>query len=221
MADREIPVVPKDDDASIAPGLLMPLRHLHGFRIAEGEPDIRGWKVVLADGRRVGKVDDLIVDTTDLVVKYLEVKVDHEVLGTDEDTWRLVPIGAARLDDEGDVVVIDRLPEAGLTSSPGRARGAPSQDEERAVRDYYESSTRAAGGESGLFDQGRFWGTRRGSRGQSGYLARTDEAATPVVEALVVEEVIVEGEPAEPAEPPAGAPRGARRASEDRSAEQR
>jgi sporulation protein YlmC with PRC-barrel domain len=219
MADREIPVVPKDEDASVAPGLLTPLRHLHGFRIADGEPDIRGWKVVLSDGRRVGKVDDLIVDTTDLVVKYLEVKVDHEVLGTDEDTWRLVPIGAARLDEKDDVVVIDRLPAAGLADSPVRSRGAPTREQERALRDYYDSATRnSAESESGLFDQRRFWGARRGDRDQFSYLARGDEGVGLAGEAVVVEEVIVEGTGGEP---PPEAPRGARSASEERNADQR
>jgi len=41
--------------------------------IAEPDPDIRGWKVVLTDGQPVGKVDDVIVDTSDMTVRYLEV----------------------------------------------------------------------------------------------------------------------------------------------------
>ncbi len=32
------------------------------FDVAEGEPDVRGWDVVLGDNTKIGDVDDLIVD---------------------------------------------------------------------------------------------------------------------------------------------------------------
>jgi sporulation protein YlmC with PRC-barrel domain len=190
-------VVPKRDDAGVAPGMLAHLSDLHDFMIADPDPDIRGWKVVLPDNRRVGKVDDLIVDTTDMVVKYLEVKVDAEVLASDEDTWVLVPIGAARVDERDDVVVVDRLPAAGLAGAPRFERGAPTPEQEEALRDYYEPATRAAGKrQGGLFDQQRFWGKRRKGREQAPYLTRTrgvPEGAGPRAGEVVIEEVIVDG----------------------------
>ena len=107
MADQEIPVVRTDDAASVAPGLLMHFSEMRGFTLPENLPDIRGWKVTLPDGRRVGKVDG-------------------DVLGTGEDTWVLVPIGAARLDDDDEVVIVDRLPAGGLTSAPRQGSGSTS-----------------------------------------------------------------------------------------------
>jgi sporulation protein YlmC with PRC-barrel domain len=182
MADQGIPVVPTDDDAGVAPGLLMHLSDMRGFTLPDPLPDIRGWKVVLPDGRHAGTVEDLIVDTDGLVVKYLEVKVDHDFLGTDDDNWMLVPIGAARLDDDEERVIVDRLPVRGLENAPRQYAGhpVPTRDQERAVRDYFGSATDSEGRRA-LFDPRRFWG-RRGSAGD-----------TPAVEEVVVEEIVVDG----------------------------
>jgi sporulation protein YlmC with PRC-barrel domain len=192
MADQGIPVVPTDDDAGVAPGLLMHFSEMRGFTLPDNLPDIRGWKVRLPDGRRVGKVDDLIVDTDDLTVKYLEVRVDHDVLGSREDSWVLVPIGAARLDDDDvEAVIVDRLPTGGLERAPRQYPGhpVPTRAQEREVRDYFTPATKTAGQSGdGLFDQDRFWG-RRGAAGGA------PPADAVVVEAVVVEDVVVEPQP--------------------------
>jgi sporulation protein YlmC with PRC-barrel domain len=184
MADQGIPVVPTDDDASVAPGMLMHLTDMRGFTLPDPLPDVRGWKVVLPDGRRMGTVENLIVDTDSLEVKYLEVKVDHDVLGSDDDSWVLVPVSGARLDDQEDRVIVDRLPAGGVAGAPRQSAGhpVPTRDQERAVRHYFGTDSRAAGG-GGQSDQRRFWG-RRGSA-----------AAAPPIEAVVVEEVVVEAAP--------------------------
>jgi hypothetical protein len=182
MADQGIPVVPTDDDAWVTPGMLMHLSEMRGFTLPDPLPDVRGWKVALPDGRRVGTVEDLMVDTDALEIRYVEVKVDHDVLGADEDGWVLVPVGAARLDDEDAWVIVDRLPAGGVAGAPRQFAGhpVPTRDQERALRDYYGPHTTTADKGSGLFDQRRFWG-RRGSA-----------AAAPPIEAVVVEEVIAD-----------------------------
>lgn len=53
-----------------------PLSHLHNYRISEGDPDVRGWEVFGADGRKIGVVDDLLVDTEARQVRYLDVCLD-------------------------------------------------------------------------------------------------------------------------------------------------
>src|SRR5438270_13394551 len=118
MADDEIPVVPLKDDAGVAPGMLISLSKIdHQYALPDPLPDPRGWKVALPDGRRVGEVSDLIVDTDRLVVKYVEVKVDADVAGDDE-IYRLVPVSAARLDGDHELVVIDRLPGVPIADTP-------------------------------------------------------------------------------------------------------
>ena len=114
---------PKDDDASVVPGELAHLSDLSDYAIADPAPDIRGWTIKLKDGRTIGKVDDLIVDTDHLVVRFLEVKLSRDLWGADDVEWMLVPIKAARLDDQHDVVIIDHIPVGGLDNAPRSRRG--------------------------------------------------------------------------------------------------
>jgi sporulation protein YlmC with PRC-barrel domain len=205
MDADKLQVVPKTDEpAAVAPGLLARLSDLKDYMIADPYPDFRGWKVELPDGRRVGKVSDLIVDTNEMVVKYMEVKVDDDVLvprdpftAATGEVYVLVPVGAARLADDEDAIIVDRLPKAGIENAPRFERGAPTPEQERQIRDYYEPATRTADQrDGGLFDQRRFWGQRRAERGQSPYLTRgrseAGSTATPVAAEVVVDAVVVE-----------------------------
>jgi sporulation protein YlmC with PRC-barrel domain len=120
---KTIHLFPKDDDASVESGELAHLSTLTGYMVEDPAPDIRGWTVKLRDGRTVGKVDDLVVDTDRLVVKYLEMKVSREFRRVDEDEWMLVPMKVGYLDDAKDVVTIDRLPSGGMEQAPRSRRG--------------------------------------------------------------------------------------------------
>ena len=79
--------------------------------MAEGDPDIRGWKVKSKDGNTIGKVKDLIVDTEILKVRYIDLDLKKEFYKETEanDMHLLVPIGAARLHKEDDHVYIERI----------------------------------------------------------------------------------------------------------------
>lgn len=55
---------------------IVPLSDLHGHKVASGDPDVRGWPVVAGDGRTVGRVDGLLVDTAKMRVRYLDVILD-------------------------------------------------------------------------------------------------------------------------------------------------
>lgn len=65
-----------DVDRPAARSRVAPLRNLRGYRVAEGDPDVRGWEVVGGDRRRIGTVDDLLVDTPEGKVRYLDVQLD-------------------------------------------------------------------------------------------------------------------------------------------------
>ena len=137
MAADKIRIVPKTDDATVAPGSLEHLSDLKHFMINDPAPDIRGWDVELPDRRTVGTLEDLIVDTTDLSVRYVEVKAYHDVLGTDDDESLLVPVQRAQIDDREQRVIIDRLPAAGLAAAPRFARGAPNKSQEQQIQDFF------------------------------------------------------------------------------------
>lgn len=85
---------------------LAPLHQLNDCKIAEGEPDIRGWSVHTADGRVAGKVDDLIVDTQAMKVRYMDVALDRGTMGLREDRHVLLPLADARLNDRADDVLL-------------------------------------------------------------------------------------------------------------------
>ena len=65
------------------PTRVSPLRSLHNHRITDGDPDVRGWEVYGADNRRIGRVDDLLVDTEAMKTRYLAVTLDLEPAGSE------------------------------------------------------------------------------------------------------------------------------------------
>lgn len=63
-------------DAALPSTPLVPLGELPRYRIAAGDPDVRGWEVLGSDDRKIGEVDDLLVDTERLRARYLDVSLD-------------------------------------------------------------------------------------------------------------------------------------------------
>jgi uncharacterized protein (TIGR02271 family) len=66
-----------DIHSSIDTANLKPLSRLDDFRVAEHDQDVRGWDVIARDGKKIGNVDDLLVDTTMRKVRYLGVDLDR------------------------------------------------------------------------------------------------------------------------------------------------
>lgn len=99
-------------------GLMRPLGDLDNFRIAKNVPDPRGWDVMTADGSKIGKVHELIVDTGALRPRYIDVSLDRKALSLEKDRDVLIPIGDAQLDSAADEVVIPRLTARQLADLP-------------------------------------------------------------------------------------------------------
>ncbi len=117
-----------EDGAQIAP-----LSDLKDFQVSGGYKDIRGWRVDSTDGKEVGKVHDLLVDLDGMRTRYLDVRLSSSIAATHDDRDVLIPIGSARIADEGDVVV--------LPLSAERVTLLPAYDHGRLTR-AYESETR-------------------------------------------------------------------------------
>ena len=84
------------------------LSRLRDFDVERHEPDPRGWTVVNREGRKVGEVKDLIVDTERMVATYLDVELDTKTFDfTDDDPHVLVPVERAGTD--GNQVVVDEI----------------------------------------------------------------------------------------------------------------
>lgn len=80
---------------------LYPIDELKDYRIASGEPDIRGWEVRTLNGREVGEVEDLLVDPARGEVVMLEVDLDNSGRHVN------VPLRAVQLDREHRHVIVD------------------------------------------------------------------------------------------------------------------
>lgn len=147
-----------------------PIDELDDFKVAEGDPDVRGWEVYGADGDRIGAVDNLLVDTTAMKVRYLDVDLDDDLVGADRDRHVLIPIGYAQLDEDDDRVIVDRLRTAELGSLPAFTHEPVTRDYEAEVRRSFDADFAGEpGGASGkrfyehdLYDPDRFYGPRRG-----------------------------------------------------------
>lgn len=149
---------------------VVPLDQLDDFEIADGDPDIRGWEVHSADGRKIGEVDDLLVDRLAMKVRYLDVDLDDEVDRAGEDRHILVPIGYARLDEEDNRVMVDSLTRADLEAMPLYDHAPVTREYETTLRGRYDREGSAATTAddfyaSDIYDPDRFYGARRGSRG--------------------------------------------------------
>lgn len=159
---------------------LGPLSELSDYKVADEDPDIRGWDVKSADGTRIGAVNDLIVDTRAMRVRYLDVELDGGALDLEEDRHLLVPIGRAQLAEDRDDVVVPHLSRAQFADLPAHRGGAPSREVELEVVNRWPGTRSAAPiadrddrlYERDPFDESRFWGRRRAGRERDSYLQR-------------------------------------------------
>jgi uncharacterized protein (TIGR02271 family) len=114
------------------------------LEVADDNPDVRGWEVISADNRRIGEVDDLLVDTTAMKVRYLDVEVDDELRGTDEDKHILIPIAYARLNEDDDRILINELSSEQVRAVPAYT-GRLDPQYEQSLGSYFGTGTGAAG----------------------------------------------------------------------------
>lgn len=140
------------------------LDDLPDFKVADDDPDVRGWDVLASDGQKVGEVHELLVDTSAMRVKYLDVAVD-DGLSTGKDAHVLVPIGTARLDDDEDRVLMPTLASSRITALPAYRRGELSRDYENRVLASFNAPATPGTAENDfyageLFDDRRFYDAR-------------------------------------------------------------
>lgn len=183
---------------------VVPLDQLDDYKVAEGDPDVRGWEVVASDGRKIGEVDQLLVDTAAMKVRYLDVDVDNDLVAgaTDaSDRHVLIPIGYARLDEGSDRVIVDNLASSDVVGLPEYTHGPITRDFESSVRSRFDSGYSGMGTTAGaaglasaeamdttrdttadtdfyshdLYDDNRFYGARRGMEGDEARLTLSEE----------------------------------------------
>ena len=79
---------------------LIPLSRMDDFKIASNDPDVRGWDVFANDNKKIGKVEDMLVDRTAREVRYLAVNRDRGLFSalTGGSGYVLIPVSDVRLD---------------------------------------------------------------------------------------------------------------------------
>ena len=129
------------------------LNDLDEYKIADGYPDIRGWDVKTSDGQTVGKVGDLIVDTQQMRVRYLDVEIDRSVgqmardaaTPGDQEAHTLLPIGNVELDDRHDDVMVSGYTLEQIAGLPRYGGQTITRDYETTLRDRHRNRTGVAG----------------------------------------------------------------------------
>jgi sporulation protein YlmC with PRC-barrel domain len=102
------------------------------FEIVREDPDIRGWDVRGTNGRKVGAVEDLIVDAREKKVRYMVVDLDDNELKL-RHRKVLIPIGLAELDQKDDDVLIPNISAQQLGELPDYDRDSLTPDVERRI----------------------------------------------------------------------------------------
>jgi sporulation protein YlmC with PRC-barrel domain len=97
-------------------GRLVELRKSN-FEIVKGDADIRGWKVKDLEGRRIGDIQDLILDPVEKKVRYMVVDLDKNDFKWD-DKKVLIPIGLAEIHRKDDDVILPNVNAAHIGSIP-------------------------------------------------------------------------------------------------------
>lgn len=75
------------------------LSDLDDYRVAADDPDPRGWQVTSRDGRDIGRVRDLVVDTAAMKARYLDVEVDAALNPSPGERHLLIPTEAVAIGD--------------------------------------------------------------------------------------------------------------------------
>lgn len=197
---------------------IVPLDELRDFEVADGDPDVRGWEVAGADGERLGEVDQLLVDTDALKVRYLDVDLGPALLDPADERHVLVPIGYARVNEDAHQVVVATLSRGDLARLPAYTYQPLTRDYETSLLRLFDADLADDRYSHEMFDENRFYG-RTPTEGEARvtlseeHLAvgkRERDAGAVRVEKevetrhvresvpLVREEVIVERRPARP-----------------------
>jgi photosynthetic reaction center H subunit len=143
------------------------LAELKDYEIGNDDPDVRGWGVYDVTNRKLGKVEELVVDQKALKVRYLIINFDNLEGKEGENHRLLIPIGQANLDENQDRVYLRNLGPKRLKNLPIYTGKPVTRDfeslirqnisdnetlEERPLNEFYEHDD---------FNEHLFYGSRR------------------------------------------------------------
>lgn len=111
-----------------APGVegkpqVVPLKDAREFRLPKDAPNPRGWQVFGADNERVGVVEGLLVDPSQMRVRYLDVDVADDLFLLREDRHVVVPMEYVELRERGQDVWVKGLTAREIALLPAYTGG--------------------------------------------------------------------------------------------------
>lgn len=143
------------------------------YKVADGNPNIKGWDVKDTSGRRFGKVDELIFNPSSRKVRYLVLDLNKNDFNLRSRNV-LVPIGKANLHEKDDDVILPAVTGQQLEELPEYEKGKINSGTETRVRNVFggtgsttttDTTTAEYHDDSFYehddFDEDRFYGKRR------------------------------------------------------------
>ncbi|WP_281232802.1 PRC-barrel domain-containing protein [Flavobacterium gelatinilyticum] len=143
------------------------LDELSDYKIASDYSDVRGWKIVDADNRTIGKIDNLWVNKDMQRVVYLDVSVDksliedsrkelHDVIANDNgrefiykegESHIIVPIGSVSINKDTKIVMAHNIGYNTFrnTSRYDQLHNFDRNYERRVLKSYYPADEYDAG----------------------------------------------------------------------------
>lgn len=112
------------------------------YEIADGEPDIKGWKVKLSQEQKIGSVDDLLFDVQSLKVRYLIVDLKDNMPDLSSKKV-LVPIGVAELYKDDKDVFLPNVTTEQIAQLPDYKTGVLTMETESAIRNVLEGGRKS------------------------------------------------------------------------------
>jgi photosynthetic reaction center H subunit len=161
---------PVAERETVAPDGLAKLKDLDKVQVASDEPNPKGWEVFAADGQRIGQVDELIVDTNAMKVRYFDVDLATKDLGFRGDRHILVPADQARLDRDDKHVFVEGLRADSLSDYPVYGGLPLSHDFDSQIRRRFEGARTVDEAREDLYDESAFLGDRSGTTRRDGLI---------------------------------------------------
>lgn len=119
------------------------MSELNDYRVSDEDPDPRGWPVVGPDGGTIGRVEDLIVDTQAMKVRYLDITLtDGNAAGSSR---ARIPAGRVDLEPDDRMVVTDLSHTELAAFVGGEYTSASATDDASARAGMYADTTAAQG----------------------------------------------------------------------------
>jgi sporulation protein YlmC with PRC-barrel domain len=103
---------------------VVPLREAREFRLPKDAPNPKGWQVFGDDNERVGVVEGLLVDPSQMRVRYLDVDVADDLFHLREDRHVVVPMEFVELRERGKDVWVKGMTAREIALLPAYMGGA-------------------------------------------------------------------------------------------------